>query len=281
MAIPGRKPIPPPPAPPLGRAPVAYRTIAEQIAGRLRDAIAQGKFPPAARLLEAPLAREMGTSRAPVREALAVLEREGLVVKEPNRGARVVELTAETIQEVASLRAALEGFAASLATDRLHAADLAALEGTLARMQRAADRGQFSQLLELDFEFHEFICRASGHRLLYQMWSGMERKIRLFLSATNLLYTDLRGIVRGHADILRALRRRDRAAAQRAMARHLGEVLGDRQAPAEAPRRRRAGTRPGRGARAASPRPGDGRAEGLGSRPPRREAVPHSGGQRR
>jgi DNA-binding GntR family transcriptional regulator len=281
MAMPGRKPVPLPPAPALGRAPVAYRTIAEQIAGRLREAIAQGSLRPAARLLEAPLAREMGTSRAPVREALAALEREGLVVKEPNRGARVVELTPETIREVASLRAALEGFAAALATDRLSATDLATLDGMLTRMQRAAGGGQFSRLLELDFAFHEFICRASGHGLLYQLWSGMERKIRLFLSATNLLYTDLRGIVRGHADILQALRRRDRAAAQRAMARHLGEVLGDRQAPAEAPRRRPARTRPGTGARAASPRPGDGRAERLGSRAPRREAVPHSGGQRR
>ncbi|MFB3817867.1 MAG: GntR family transcriptional regulator [Candidatus Methylomirabilales bacterium] len=272
MAIPGRKPTPPPPAPALGRAPVAYRTIAEQVAGRLRAAIAQGRLRPAARLLEAPLARQMGTSRAPVREALAALEREGLVVKEPNRGARVVELTPETIREVASLRAALEGFAAALAADRLSPADLAALDGMLARMERAAGRGQFSRLLELDFEFHERICRASGHRMLYEIWSGMERKVRLFLSATNLLYTDLRGIVRGHAGILDALRRRDGAAAQQAMARHLGERLGHPGAPAAAAGRRRPRPADGASALAASPRSGA-RAGRPELRVPRRATV--------
>jgi DNA-binding GntR family transcriptional regulator len=85
-----------------GATPVAYRTIAEQIAYSIREAIAQGRIPPAARLFEVSLAREMGTSRAPVREALSQLEREGLVVKEPNRGARVVELTEEIVREVAA-----------------------------------------------------------------------------------------------------------------------------------------------------------------------------------
>jgi DNA-binding GntR family transcriptional regulator len=272
MAVPSRKPVALSPGP----APAAYRTITEQVAGRLREAIARGRLRPAARLLEAPLARQMGTSRAPVREALAVLEREGLVVKEPNRGARVVELTPEIIQEVASLRAALEGFGAALAADRLSSADLAALDAMLGRMERAAGRGQFSRLLALDFEFHEFICRASGHRMLYQIWSGMERKVRLFLSATNLLYADLGGVVRGHAGILDALRRRDRSAAQRAMARHLAEMLDHRKA-AGAPRRPPAGTIPA----AAMPRSatsGEAGASRARLRASRREELSRSGG---
>lgn len=208
-----------------GIAPIAYRTIAEQIAGSIRAAIALGTLPPASRLLEALLAREMGTSRAPVREALSQLEREGWVVKEPNRGARVLELTEETIREVASLRGVLEGFAASLAVDRLTAKDYQALEATLAEMDRAARRGQFPRLLELDFQFHAFICQASGHRILYQTWSGMAGKIRLYLSATNLMYQDLSRIVRGHKLILKALKSRDKAKACRVMGEHLGEML--------------------------------------------------------
>ena len=215
--------------PPIGHspgiAPIAYRTIAEQIAGSIRDAIAQGSIPPATRLLEAPLAREMGTSRAPVREALSQLEREGWVVKEPNRGARVLELTEETIREVASLRGVLEGFAASLAVDRLTAKDFKTLEEGLAQMDRAARRGQFPRLLELDFQFHAFVCQASGHRILYQTWSGMAGKIRLFLAATNLMYQDLSRIVRGHKLILEALKSRDKAKACRVMGEHLGEML--------------------------------------------------------
>ncbi len=269
MAIPRRTSRrPPAAASSLGAGPVAYRTIAEQVAGRLRDAIAQGRFRPAARLLEAPLAREMGTSRAPVREALALLEREGLVVKEPNRGARVVELTEAALGEMASLRAALEGFGASLAAARLSPAELAALGELLERMRRAARRGDFARLLALDFEFHDRICRAAGHRLLYQLWAGMERKIRLFLSATNLRYRDLHGIPRGHADILRALERRNAAAAQAAMARHLGEMLNgaDGEPGPAAPRARREAAsgrgRPRGGSAAPGGRPARGGREG-------------------
>jgi DNA-binding GntR family transcriptional regulator len=66
--------------------------------------------------------------------------------------------------------------------------------------------------------------RASGHRLLYETWVGMDRKIRVYLSATNLMYADMKSVVEGHVPILRALRRRDPQRASRVMAEHLGEV---------------------------------------------------------
>jgi DNA-binding GntR family transcriptional regulator len=210
-----------------GVAPVAYRTIAEQIAGSIREAIAQGRIPPATRLLELSLAREMGTSRAPVREALNQLEREGLVVKEPNRGARVVELTEETVREVASLRGLLEGFAASLAAERLTTTEFKTLDAILSDMDRAAQRGEYARLVELDYQFHAFICRASGHRTLYETWTVISGKVRLYLSTTNLMYRDLKAVVRGHGEILAALRSQDKARANRVMQEHLGEMLND------------------------------------------------------
>jgi len=241
-------------------APVTYRTIAEQIASSLREAIARGTIAPATRLLEAQLAREMRTSRAPVREALSQLEREGWVVKEPNRGARVVELTAEMIQEVAGLRGVLEGFAASLAVDRLTPRDCAALEAILAEMDRAARQREFPRLMELDFQFHACICRASGHRLLYEAWNGMAGKIRLYQSATSLMYRDLKRIVRGHAAILAMLKSRDKAGACRAMGEHLGEMLDpfiarlvSSRARAHSRRSGRAPAGPGYTARRSSP----------------------------
>ncbi len=227
---------------PLGRVPpIAYRTIAEQVAGAIRQAIADGRIPPAARLLEDSLAREMGTSRAPVREALSQLEREGLVVKEPNRGARVVELTEETVREVASLRGLLEGFAASLAAERLSEGQLAALEGLLRDMDVAVERGDYARLVELDYQFHAFVCLASGHRTLYETWSAISGKVRLYLSTTNLMYRDLKAVVRGHGEILAALRSRDRVRANQVMQEHLGEMLNDFSARAARPGRR---TRP-------------------------------------
>lgn len=212
---------------PTGVAPVSYRTIAEQIAGSIREAIAQGRIPPAARLFEVSLAREMGTSRAPVREALSQLEREGLVVKEPNRGARVVELTEEIVREVASLRGLLEGFAASLAAARLSTSQFATLDGTVKDMDRAVRQGEYARLVELDYQFHDFICRGSGHRTLYETWSTISGKVRLYLSTTNLMYRNLKLVVQGHGEIVTALRSRDAARAHRAIQEHLGEMLND------------------------------------------------------
>ena len=210
-----------------GTSPIAFRTIAEQIAGSIREAIAQGRISPAARLLEASLAREMGTSRAPVREALSQLEREGLVIKEPNRGARVVELTEETVREVASLRGLLEGFGASLAAERLTAEQFTALEAMVKGMERAVQTAEYAQLVELDYQFHDFICRASGHRTLYETWSAISGKVRLYLSTTNLMYRNLKLVARGHGEIVAALRSRDAMRASRVMQEHLGEMLND------------------------------------------------------
>jgi len=227
MAVPKRRLSRDAAHPRTGAAPVAYRTIAEQIADSIRGAIAQGRIPPAARLFEVSLAREMGTSRAPVREALGQLEREGLVVKEPNRGARVVELTEEIVREVASLRGLLEGFAASLAAKRLTANQFAALDAMVRDMDQAVRQGEYARLVELDYRFHDFICRGSGHRTLYETWSAISGKVRLYLSTTNLMYRNLKHVVRGHGEIVAALRSRDAAQAGRAIQAHLGEMLND------------------------------------------------------
>jgi DNA-binding GntR family transcriptional regulator len=205
--------------------PVRYRNMAEQIATALRQAIADGKLRPGARLLEVQIAREMGTSRAPLREALIQLGREGLVVRQPNRGTFVADLTEDLVREVASLRGVLEGFAASLAVKRLTQADFERLASILTEMLTVARRGDFPRMVEWDYQFHEYIMRASGHRLLYETWMGMDRKIRVYLSATNLMYADMKAVVQGHLSILQALRRRDPQRAVRVMAEHMDEVL--------------------------------------------------------
>ena len=205
--------------------PVQYRSMAEQIATTLRRAIADGKLKPGTHLPEVQIAREMGTSRAPLREALIQLEREGLVVRRPNRGTFVAELTEELVREVASLRSVLEGFAAGLAVKRLTEEDFQRLETILKEMRAAARQRDFPRMSEWDYQFHEYVMRAAGHRLLHDTWAGMDGKIRVYLSATNLMYADMKSVVEGHLPILQALRRRDPQRASRVMAEHLGEVL--------------------------------------------------------
>jgi len=217
--------LPSPGDPAFAMTPIRYRSMAEQIATTLRRAIADGKLKPGSHLPEVQIAREMGTSRAPLREALIQLEREGLVVRQPNRGTFVAELTEELVREVASLRSVLEGFAAGLAVKRLAEEDFRHLEVILKEMLAAARHGDFARMSEWDYQFHEYIMRASGHRLLHDTWIGMDGKTRVYLSTTNLMYADMKSVAEGHLPILQALRRRDPQRASRVMAEHLGEVL--------------------------------------------------------
>lgn len=205
--------------------PVRYRNMAEQIASTIRDAIATGSLPFGSRLLEAKIAREMGTSRGPVREALFRLEREGLVVRTPNRETSVVGLTEEVVRQIASLRGVLEGFAAQLAVRRLTEGEFDLLERIIAEMSSAARAGNFEALVECDYQFHEHIVRASGHPLLHETWIGLQRRIRIYLSALNRRYGDMNAVVKGHVAILRALRRRDIKRLNCIMPDHMVEAL--------------------------------------------------------
>ena len=201
-------------------APIPLRTVTEHVAHWIRQRLIQGELLPGARLREARIARELQTSRAPVREAMAQLAREGLVTKRPNQSPRIVELTESRLREVADLRGVLEGYGASLAIRRLDEGGLRALGGILRTMRRAAAEGEFARMVELDYAFHDVVMRSAGHQLLYETWSRMGDRVRLLVSGTNLMDRDLRGTLRLHERILAALRARDGTRAQRLMGAH-------------------------------------------------------------
>jgi DNA-binding GntR family transcriptional regulator len=199
--------------------------MAEQIAAAIREAIAERKLPPGCRLVEMKIAREMGTSRGPLREALFQLEREGLVVRKPNRGTFVVSLTEELIRQIASLRGVLEGFAATLALKRLTEEDFHQLERILMEMSAMARAGDFPAMVERDYRFHEYIVRASGHPLLHDTWQGLAQKIRIYQTELNGMYPDMSAVVKGHVAILRAFRQNDAKRLSRIVADHMVKAL--------------------------------------------------------
>lgn len=88
--------------------PLPADNLADQVVGRVRDAIYEGRYPPGARLVERTLAAELGVSHIPIREALARLTDEGLIERTPRRGARVATLTPRELEELSSLRIVLE-----------------------------------------------------------------------------------------------------------------------------------------------------------------------------
>jgi DNA-binding GntR family transcriptional regulator len=166
----------------------------------------------------------MQTSRVPVREALMQLEGEGLVVRQPNRGTFVAELTEKMLREIASFRILVEGFAAAQVAKRLTPDNFRHLEKLVKEMRDAAKDEDYPRLLWRDYQFHEHIVRAAGNDLLEEAWRTHGR-VRLYLSTTNLVYSDRRSVAESHASLVDVLRCRDPERARGAMAKHIERPL--------------------------------------------------------
>src|SRR5262249_17390163 len=136
------------------------------------ERILRGELQPGDRLVETRIAQELGTSQAPVREALRDLELLNLVESEPFRGARVRGVTDEDLLQIFPVRAALEELAAKEAARRLHG-DVSALEAEIEEMLAAAKAGDTRAQLARDIAFHRAVVEASGNRVLMQAWLAL------------------------------------------------------------------------------------------------------------
>jgi DNA-binding GntR family transcriptional regulator len=199
------------------------RTYHQDVAQSIRAAIHAGTLTGGTPLVERRIAEEMGISRAPVREALRQLEEEGLVVNIPFKGWYVTEVTPKAMEEIVSLRKAVESFAAERATILAKPREVEALNRLFADMERAAERDAADELLELHLQFHRRFYELAGHDLLLQVWKTMEGQLRLYLRLHQLTYDTLPHYVKAHRPIVDALLARDAEALKGAIAEHLGE----------------------------------------------------------
>lgn len=151
------------------RAPRLVDTVTE----RLRSAILTGQLAPGERLYEAALARQFGISRGPVREALALLEGDGLVFNEPRRGKFVRELDGRIIDEVYSLRRVLEPYAAEVVMESMTEASEEALRAIVAEIDDAAKAGDLAGVARCDLAFHRTLYELTDHRPLRRAWHDL------------------------------------------------------------------------------------------------------------
>ena len=154
------------------------KVVSEQIRSRILD----GKLRPGERLVEDRLSAELGVSRVPVREALRVLSTEGLVRLEPNRGASVADVSAETVADLVEVRTLLEALNARLAARRHDPEIVAALQDTLKRGNAAAQSASPDQLARLNGEFHERLAEASHNAVLSDIMRSLRERTSLAFS---------------------------------------------------------------------------------------------------
>ncbi len=193
----------------------ANQGLAVEIASRLRAAILGGHFGPAERLREEALASAMSVSRGPIREALVQLEREGLIVIRRNRGAFVAQLSLEDLEEVYTLRVAIERLAIQRAARLAEASTLDAMQTVVDAIVAATARGITEQeAAELDVRFHDLTYEAAHHRRLYEAWTNLRPQIHILLLNRNVADQDFRDyVVSSHQAILGALRDHDESRA--------------------------------------------------------------------
>ncbi len=210
-------------------APVKRSSLTQQVTMKLRQAILDGRIKAGERIIEVDIAAMMNTSRGPVRDALIELEHEGLVIRERNRGAMVVNLSAEDVEEVWNLRVSLEGLALRYAMERATKDDLEKLEGIFKEIG-AGLKGEYplEKGVDLDLKFHEQIVLMSGLKRVIAIWQSLKSQIWFLIFSVGIFHdmaTFPRRSDSSHRMLLDAIRAKDTHKATELLTKHVSSYL--------------------------------------------------------
>jgi len=194
-----------------------FRSQKDRVYRSLRKEILTLTLSPRQMLIEAALARRFKVSKTPIREALAVLQRDGLVEALPRKGYLVTPITVRDVQNLLELRVALEGAAAELAAPRLTPDDLAHLESLRAPQDPDAPGGM-QRFLDYNREFHLTIARASGNSRLAALIEQVNEEMSRMIAASYQIGE--------HGLVIDALRTGDPQRARVAMIEHIASSQG-------------------------------------------------------
>lgn len=209
------------------RAPGARKALsrrvpfARQVADLLRDMIIRAELAPGARIVERALCEQLHVSRTPLREALKLLEAEGLVEISQNKGARIMSFTPAEAASLFEVIAGLESLAAELAAARIAPDDLAHLEALHLRMRGHYERREKDPYFDLNSEIHDMVVRCSGNPILIATHAGLmlrARRGRYMAIIDPLRWDEAMG---EHEALLAALRAGDGETARQIWRRHL------------------------------------------------------------
>jgi DNA-binding GntR family transcriptional regulator len=205
---------------------LARSVLADRVKERLLEEILAGRYAPDARIVETQVARELGTSQAPVREALRGLEALGVVEITPFRGARVRRPTRHELLEAYVVRSALETLAARLAVPHLGDRDLEELARYAEEMQAAAKAADSHAVAEADARFHGRIVEIADNGTLGKVWRSLEPFSRTYITLV-VPGADPQWSADLHTPILQALLARDTDAVVAALERHFDDVAAN------------------------------------------------------
>jgi DNA-binding GntR family transcriptional regulator len=197
------------------------KSLGEHVFENLKHSIVRGKIASGEWLVESHIAKTLGISRTPVREAIHKLEREGLIERQPRGGFTVLGLKRNDIEETFGIRSVLEGYAARLAAVKHKTQELEELENKIEEFQNALDRNKMNLLTAINTDFHDLLYSLSKSPKLINMINGLRDQIyryrQMILKEKQFASTSNQD----HKKMLKYIRKRDAEGAEHVVREHI------------------------------------------------------------
>lgn len=199
----------------------AYLPLRDVVFNTLREAILKGDLQPGERLMELQLAAKLGVSRTPIREAIRMLEQEGLAVTIPRRGAEVAKMTEKDMQDVLQVREALDELAVSIACELITEEELEKLTEAVKNFEDAIGTKDINQIAETDMAFHDIIYQASRNPKLVTILNNLREQIYRYRIQYLKDEKNYSNLLDEHREILEGLMKKDIELVTGSMRRHV------------------------------------------------------------
>jgi DNA-binding GntR family transcriptional regulator len=199
----------------------AYLPLRDVVFNTLREAILKGDLQPGERLMELQLAAKLGVSRTPIREAIRMLEQEGLAVTIPRKGAEVAKMTLKDMEDVLEIREALDELAVRIACDKISQEQLASLIDVKELFVSSTRTGDVKMIAEADVRFHDVIYEATGNPKLVTLLNNLREQVYRYRVEYIKNPANYPTLIAEHEAIVEGLKNRDKTAATLAMHAHV------------------------------------------------------------
>ncbi len=199
----------------------AFLPLRDVVFHTLREAILKGELKPGERLMELQLASKLGVSRTPIREAIRMLEQEGLAITTPRKGAEVAKMTEKDMEDVLRIRENLEGLAIELACEEMTKEQLVQLEKAGEAFEAALKSEDLKLIAETDVAFHDVIYDAANNPKLVVLLNNLREQMYRYRVEYLKNPTNYPTVVEEHKEILAAIKVKNKEKACDAMVRHV------------------------------------------------------------
>lgn len=199
----------------------AYLPLRDVVFQTLREAILKGDLRPGERLMELQLASKLGVSRTPIREAIRMLEQEGLAVTIPRKGAEVARMTEKNMEDVLQIREALDELAVQVACDKMTDQQLENLTLAMKNFENAIQAGDLKKAAAYDVEFHDIIYESTDNPKLVTLLNNLREQIYRYRVEYLKEKDNYPMLIKEHETIVTALKEKNKERVSEAMRCHI------------------------------------------------------------